>query len=71
MRWLRRRHAELDERVERARAERLLSEERLQSMREDTARPLMRRGERNQFAEIIRRSLRDGGGGGRHEGRTA
>ncbi len=72
MAWLRRRHRhrELDERLEQAQAERRLSEQRLASMRKNTTGPLMKRGQQNQFGEIIRRSLREAPGG-QNGGRTA
>lgn len=59
----RRRHGELDKRVEQAKEEAEQSRERLEQFREHVIDPLQDAGSRNQFAEIIRRSLIDGHGG--------
>lgn len=66
-----RRHADLDARVAQAqrRAGEAAEEARLSQVRheavvENVVRPLRRAGERNQFAELVRRSLIEGHGGG-------
>lgn len=67
----RHRHADLDARVAEAekRADEAAGEARLSQVRheavvENVVRPLRRAGERNQFAELLRRSLIEGHGGG-------
>ncbi|HEY6278720.1 MAG TPA: hypothetical protein VIX86_20600 [Streptosporangiaceae bacterium] len=52
--------AELDARVEAAAGEKLLSRHRLAHFREHVTGPLHEKGQRNQFAEIIRKSLLEG-----------
>lgn len=59
----RRRHRRLDERVAAAEAEKELSRKRLQEVRERIVAPLREASERNQFADLIRRSLTEGHGG--------
>lgn len=59
----RRKHDELDKRVEQATEEAAQSRERLERFRENVIDPLQDAGSRDQFAEIIRRSLIDGHGG--------
>lgn len=58
-----RRHRELDKRAEEARREAERSRERLEQFREQVIEPLQDAGSRNQFAEVIRRSLIKGHGG--------
>ena len=53
---------DLDARVEAAEKEKELSRRRLAHVRENVTGPLHERGQRNQFAEIIRRSLTEGYG---------
>ncbi len=67
---LRRRHERLDARVasataraETAREEAGKSQVRQESAREHVMIPLQRAGERNQFSDLIRRSLAEGRGG--------
>jgi hypothetical protein len=66
----RRRHEELDARVdsataraEKARGEADKSRERQESVRENVVAPLQRAAQHNQFADLIRRSLTEGNGG--------
>lgn len=51
-----------DEKIQEARAEAALSESRLAETRREVVKPLRERGVDDQFAEIIRRSLREGHG---------
>lgn len=67
----RRRHSGLDARVadaekraEEAAAEARLSRARHEAVVEQVVKPLRRAGERNQFAELLRRSLIEKHGGG-------
>lgn len=60
MRFPRRRHKALDERVAAARGEAELSRQRLESVREHVTRPLREAAGRNRFAEMIARSLMEG-----------
>jgi hypothetical protein len=67
MRFLKRKTREqpgdLDERVRQAREEADESQRRLHAIRRNVVQPLTEAGTRNQFAEIIRRSLIEGHGG--------
>ena len=59
---LRRRHAELDDRVATARHEARVSRRRLARIREEVIRPLRDVADENGFAQIIRESLLEGHG---------
>jgi hypothetical protein len=54
------RRAELDARAAAANGEKDLSRERLETMCRDVAGPIQEFGRRNQFADLIRKSLLEG-----------
>lgn len=72
MSWFRRRHDDLDARVadaergaEEATEQARVSRARHEDVVENVVKPLRRAAERNQFAELIRKSLVEGRNGGR------